>query len=333
MSAQAQNPSLASRIRGCLYGIACVDALGAPVEFKRRGSFPPVTKMRYIAHFDLPPGSWTDDTSMTLCLAKSLVEKQGRLDARDQVSRYIKWIRDGYLSSKAGEAFDVGNATRVALALWEETFRNGESDDYGQRQIDEVLFKVHSCGNGSLMRTAPIGLVYFRESEDVLRKNAAQASRITHPHTICIEACQFYVRMIQLILQDAVQADHTALDSFLMGYKFEMPQLKSIVDKSREHGSMAQIPESEILSSGYVVHTLEAALWAFLSTDSFRDGALKVVNLGDDADTVGAVYGGLAGAYYGLEAIPSEWMTALQSRPLLDEVIEGLVELAVHEGR
>ena len=231
------------------------------------------------------------------------------------------------MSSKAGHAFDVGNATRIALSIWGEGLAKGELDQVVQTKIDDALDKERNCGNGSLMRVAPIALVYFREPETNLKEYAAQSSRPTHPHAICTESCQFYVYMLAQILKANHQLSIDELELLLRNYDFKAPPLQSIGEKCQKYGGVAKIPESEIRSSGFVVHTLEAALWAFLSTRSFKDGAVKVVNLGDDADTVGAVYGGLAGAFYGLDEIPKEWLEVLQAKSLVDETVEEVVRL------
>ena len=326
-------PSLASRIRGSIYGVAAGDALGGPVEFRNRGSFPPVTKYRYNAQFDLPPGSWTDDTSMTLCLAKSLVDKKGNFNILDQVNNYVKWFKEGYLSS-SGTCFDIGNATRISLSVWQGHLSEGNADAEarGQLDVDAALDQEQNCGNGSLMRTAPIALVYHAENEQLLDDYTSRAGKVTHPHATCIESCQVYVRMISAMLKNRDgQISKRALFEVLRTYNWKSDILKFTFGKYRTLDDIVHTPESVISSSGFVVHTLEAALWAFFTTENFRDGVLKVVNLGDDADTVGAVYGGFAGAYYGFDDMPEDWVKGLQKRGMIDEVIDGLVKLTAQE--
>ena len=322
--------STTSRIRGALYGVAVADALGGLVEFQKRGTFAPVTNYRYNGNFDLPPGSWTDDTSMTLCLAQSLVENDGQFVLHDQVSKYFRWYRNGYMSS-IGRCFDIGNATRQACNIWDKSFKDpsgrNEKDGRlpGQAEIDSALNREYCCGNGSLMRCTPISLV-FHSDLNLALKYAELASIPTHPHPVCIEACQLYTLLIADIISDKSQSKDALFISFRQ-YRLNSPILVDTFAKCPTLEILAQTPSSEISSSGFVVHTLDSALWAFFSTGTFSDGALKVVNLGDDADTVGAVYGGLAGAYYGLEAIAGQWIRDLEAKSVLDEVIQGIIRL------
>lgn len=328
-----------SRIRGSLYGVAVVDALGGPVEFRQRGTFPPVNSFRYNNNFDLAPGTWTDDTSMTLCLAQSLVDTKGEFVVQDQVRKYIKWYQEGYMSA-IGRCFDIGNATRQALGIWKKTLDkmpdfdplDPEGHTQGQGQINASLDKEHSCGNGSLMRCVPIPLVYHHNST-LAHQYAALASAPTHPHATCIDACQLYTYLITYIfLSPSITRSKSAMFDALKKHPLTTPPLISTFAKYESLAGLVATPDSEISSSGYVVHTLEASLWAFFTTETFRDGALKVVNLGDDADTVGAVYGGIAGAYYAIDGIPDEWIKRLEAKEMVEEVIEGVVKLVRERG-
>ncbi|KAI4199476.1 MAG: hypothetical protein LQ350_004617 [Teloschistes chrysophthalmus] len=321
----ASSPSTASRIRGSLYGVAICDALGGPVEFSRRGSFPPVTHLLYCPHFHLPPGCWTDDTSMTFCLAQSLVDKKGQFDLGDQVWNYLKWASDGYMSS-IGRCFDIGNATRTALGIWNVKFaRFGKPARVRawQESIDYELKKKVHCGNGSLMRVSPIGLVYHKDPQKAM-DYAAASSQVTHPYPTNAEACKIYTKLIASTFSNLGKVD---LASIVADWQFEDPDLKARFEKYGKLEDWQQVQEEAISSSGYVVHTLEASLWAFFSTESFEEGGIKAVNLGDDADTVGAIYGGIAGAYYGSEALPKRWLDGLQARDVLDPVVDGVVAL------
>lgn len=316
----------ASRIRGSLYGVAVCDALGAPIEFCQRGTFSPVTGLRYNHNFGLAPGCWTDDTSMTLCLAQSLVDSKGAFDAQDQVKKYIRWYGEGYMSS-IGKCFDIGNATRTALAIWRKHLKGaapGEEDmASGQKTVDGSLKKKVQCGNGSLMRVSPIGLV-FHKDEAMAIEYAALSSQVTHPYPTNAEACMVYTKMLAATFKDISKAN---LASIVADWAFEDPDLRSRFEKYSDLRSWKEVESDRISSSGYVVHSLEASLWAFFTTDSFEEGALKVVNLGDDADTVGAIYGGIAGGFYGVEAIPKEWLTGLEAKDTVDAVVEGVVKL------
>ena len=354
--------STSSRIRGSLYGVAVVDALGGPVEFKARGKFKLVTRYRYNSNFDLAPGTWTDDTSMTLCLAQSLVERSGDFDVHDQVRRYVRWKDEGYMSA-TGRCFDIGNATTEALGIWKEYVEGtGDScvEEIGRYRgmIDRTLNREvctrilplnetymkrqSSCGNGSLMRCAPIPLVYHR-SPTKAQQFAAEASFPTHPHPTCLQACQIYTHLIVQILKhdtnnskiniwNALQVFDSIDDAGFGSAGNTSSALTSTFHKYKNLETFRYTSSDFIRSSGYVVHTLEAALWAFFTSDTFAEGALKVVNLGDDADTVGAVYGGLAGAWYGLEAIPDDWVKGLQAKRLIEDVVEGIVRLVEKGG-
>lgn len=280
---------------------------------------------------------------MMLCLAQSLVDTDGQFDVHDQVRKYVNWYQDGYMSA-TGKCFDIGIATRQSLEVWIESTRQaGKISDlelrHYQSLVHEAFTHERACGNGSLMRCPPIPLI-FHHSPVLAQEFAALASTPTHPHPTCQEACQVYSYLITLMM---TKPGITKADLFtaLLEFPFTSAILRTTFDRFKDDRGkqsatdferFVQMPDSEVKSSGYVVHTLEAALWAFFSTLSFQEGALKVVNLGDDADTVGAVYGGLAGAWYGIEAIPNEWIDGLQAKSMLDEVIEGVVKLVEKGG-
>lgn len=226
------------RYRGALVGLAACDALGTTVEFRPPGAFQPMTNIVGGGPFGLKPGQWTDDTSMALCLAESLIEKRG-FDPVDQLERYVRWYRNGHLSS-TGACFDIGGATSQALRQFERTHAAycGSTDS-------------HTAGNGSIMRLAP-------------------------------------------------EIDEIAQGSFK---RKEPPAIKG---------------------TGYVVQSLEAALWAFHKCTDFREGALLAVNLGDDADTTGAVFGQIAGAFYGYDGIPLSWRDVIAEKDTVLRLADGL---------
>ncbi len=292
------------RYRGCLLGLAAGDALGTTLEFEQPGSFEPLTDMVGGGPFDLKPGEWTDDTSMALCLAESLVTKSG-FDPVHQLETYCRWWRDGHLSVK-GRCFDIGNATRGALARFTqkpEPFCGDISPD--------------AAGNGSLMRLAPAPLAFAGEPEQAM-VFAGESSRTTHAAAECVDACRYFAGLLLAAVGGMSKAQilnnnyEPAMAHFLRN-----PLSGKVA--AIAGGSFAVKEPPQIRGSGYVVHTLEAALWAFHGTDTFRDGALKVVNLGEDADTTGAVYGQIAGAYYGADGIPAEWRAKLAMRELIEQ--------------
>ena len=292
------------RYRGALLGLAAGDALGTTLEFERPGSFEPLADMVGGGPFRLKPGEWTDDTSMALCLAESLVTRND-FDPVDQLETYCRWWRDGHLSVK-GYCFDIGNATRGALAR----FKREPAPFCGDTG-------EHSAGNGSLMRLAPAPLAFARDPEKAIFL-AGESSRTTHGAAECVEACRYFAGLLLAAVSGMPKAQ--ILDN---GYEPAMAHflrnpLSGKVGEVAGGSFMVKEPP-QIRGSGYVVHTLEAALWAFHGTDNFRDGALKVVNLGEDADTTGAVYGQIAGAYYGADGVPSEWRTKLAMRDLIEQ--------------
>jgi ADP-ribosylglycohydrolase len=296
--------------RAALLGLAVGDALGTTLEFEPPGTFSPIDDMIGGGPFALEPGQWTDDTSMTLCLATSLVERNG-FDPIDQLDRYLRWYHEGYLSSN-GRCFDIGITVRSALARYQ---KSGEPypgpTDPG------------TAGNGSLMRLAPIPIYYASDPREAITR-AAESSRTTHGATEAVDACRYYAGLIVGALVGATKEE-------LLSRHYEpvpgiwstdplSPKIAAIAD-----GSFKQKSPPAIRGTGYVVDSMEAALWAFHTTDSFREGALRAVNLGNDADTTGAIYGQLAGAFYGLEEIPAEWVEKLAERELIEVLADRLV--------
>jgi ADP-ribosyl-[dinitrogen reductase] hydrolase len=306
------NPSAADRYRGSLLGLAAGDALGTTVEFKPPGTFPPLQDMIGGGPFHLQPGEWTDDTSMALCLAASLVEAGH--DPHDQMRRYVRWYREGYMSSRQ-DCFDIGITVRTALALFE---RDGDPDAGST--------DPRTAGNGSLMRLAPVPLYYAGDPVDAIEM-AADSSLRTHGARTAVDACRYMAALIVGALRDvpkeALLSPYFCLEP---GYWRQYPLCPEIDEIAA--GSFKQRNPPEIKGNGYVVMSLEAALWAFHHSTSFRSGALLAVNLGDDADTTGAIYGQLAGAYYGEEGIPQEWRAMLAKRELIVELAEALLARA-----
>ncbi len=272
------------RYRGCLLGLAAGDAIGTTVEFKPRGSFTPLTDMIGGGPFGLVAGQWTDDTSMALCLAHSLLACDG-FDADDQMQRYNNWRQQGYMSC-TGRCFDIGATVSEALSQY---LSSGEPFAGSTHPL--------AAGNGSLMRLAPIPLFYHQDMAQLLHF-AGESSRTTHGARECIDACRYFAVLIARAFEGADKATLLA-DSF---YQPSTRKIKAIAEL--QYLDKAQ---QQIRGSGYVVDCLEAALWCFAHTDNFRDAVLAAANLGDDADTTAAVCGQLAGAYYGIDAIPAAW--------------------------
>lgn len=289
------------RFRGCLLGLAAGDAVGTTVEFKPRGSFAPVTDMVGVGPFGLQPGEWTDDTSMALCLATSLVEKSG-FDANDQMQRYCRWWEQGYLSS-TGACFDIGGTVSQALRQYQRT-GNPFSGSQNPR----------SAGNGCLMRLAPVPMFYYSDRAQLLHF-CGESSRTTHGAAECMDASRLFGDMLRLALSGAEKAEILRGDSEIV----ESASIQAIAS-----GAYQQKSRDEIRGTGYVVDSLEAALWCFWITDSFESAVLMATNLGDDADTTAAIAGQVAGAYYGESGIPATWLERLTMRAEITQLADRL---------
>ncbi|WP_261796027.1 ADP-ribosylglycohydrolase family protein [Numidum massiliense] len=289
--------NLIDRYRGGFIGLAVGDSVGAAVEFQVPGTFAAVTDMIGGGVHDIEPGEWTDDTSMALCLAESLLESDG-FDANDQMQRYLKWFREGYFSCREN-SFGVGKMAEEALVQFEET-----GDPYSG------LNNPEKAGNGSLMRLLPIALYYAGDVEQAI-EYATKSSLTTHGATESIDACRLFAHVL-------VQTVRGVEKEKLFGETL-WPHRHQLTEKVAEiaAGSYKTKEPPEIRASSYVVESLEAALWAFHRSTSFEEGLLMTVNLGDDADTTGAIYGQLAGVYYGMAGIPRRWREQLKKRSLI----------------
>lgn len=302
-----------ARYRGALLGLAVADAVGTTLEFQSPGSFTPITDMVGGGPFHLQPGQWTDDTSMALCLAESLVTKQD-FDPADQMTRYVRWYREGHLSSN-GTCFDIGNTVRSALQRFLLTGNaySGAVDPY-------------TAGNGSIMRLAPVPMAYVYRPELALTQSG-ESSRTTHGAKTAVSACQYFGGLLVGALcgvdkETLLAAVYTPAADFWAAHPLA-PEIATVAV-----GSYKQMQPPDIKGSGYVVKSLEAALWAFYHSDTFRDGCLMAANLGDDADTTAAVYGQLAGAYYGEAGIPHEWREQIALRTTIETFADQLYDLA-----
>lgn len=301
------------RYRGSLLGLATGDALGTTLEFHPPGTFVPIDDMIGGGPFQLQPGEWTDDTAMALCLAQSLIEKQG-FDPIDQLETYLRWSTDGHLSSN-GECFDIGNTVQQALWNFEDTRKPycGSTDAW-------------TAGNGSIMRLAPVPLFYAKNPREAIDKSQ-ESSRTTHGAASCLDACRYFggliVGAVNGVAKDVLLSERYCP---IAGYWEAHPLVAEIDEIAAGSFKFRQPPA--IKGTGYVVRSLEAALWAFYRSNSFEEGCLLAVNLGNDADTTGAVYGQLAGAFYGENGIPENWISRLVDRALIVSFAERLFELS-----
>ncbi|MCL4685659.1 ADP-ribosylglycohydrolase family protein [Myxococcota bacterium] len=293
------------RARGALLGLACGDAVGTTVEFSARGSFAPLTDLVGGGPFRLRPGQWTDDTSMALCLGESLLACDG-FDARDQIERYCRWWREGHWSS-TGACFDIGNTVSSALSRFLETGHPFAGSTH-----------PHSAGNGSIMRLAPVVLFYAPDRTAALH-HAAESSRTTHGADEAIGACRLLAAVLLAALGGASRDDVLDAGRPLASERPLAPKIAALAE-----GSWRGKPESAIRGTGYVVDSLEAALWCFAATTTYRDAILRAANLGDDADTTAAVCGQIAGAFYGEPGIPAAWREQLTRREEIEAMADAL---------
>jgi ADP-ribosylglycohydrolase len=315
-----EDTKLKNQIFGGILGLAVGDALGVPVEFQSREELRknPVTDMRGYGTYNQPPGTWSDDTSLTLCLLDSLAHK--KIDYADIMQRFLSWIDDGKYTAH-DEIFDVGIATRKAL----QHFRKGTAPLKcgGTSENDN--------GNGSLMRILPLAFYlhpFWREDFTRVEESVGiihNVSSLTHAHKRSQIACGLYLSIAKNLFDetDLHNAIYTGLETAKEYYENE----KGYTDDLKHYKcifniNFAKLPEKEIKSTGYVVDTLEAALWCLLNTDNYKDCVLKAVNLGDDTDTVAAVAGGLAGMFYGVDGIPKEWLEKLARRDYIEKLCE-----------
>jgi ADP-ribosyl-[dinitrogen reductase] hydrolase len=297
---------LVARYHGALLGLAVGDAIGTTVEFSPRGTFTPVTDMIGGGPFHLAPGQWTDDTSMALCLAASLVER-GDFDARDQMDRYVAWMQHGYMSS-TGVCFDIGVTTSAALHRYLQTQEpfSGSPDP-------------RASGNGSLMRLAPVPMFYYPDLAAAIH-HSGESSRTTHAAPECVDACRLFALLLCRAFAGQEKKAILAPPSPDEISTRLAPKIATIAT-----GAYQNKPRDRIVGNGYVVNSLEAALWCFASTDSYQDAVLAATNLGDDADTTAAICGQIAGAYYGVDAIPAAWLAQVALRAEIESLADQLL--------
>ena len=282
---------------GSIIGLAIGDQLGSLTEGKTRGSFEKVRGM--------DPGTfWTDDTSQALCLADSLISTK-KFDLTDQLERYSKWLFEGYLSSKDW-GYGCGPTARLAINNFK---KNGKPSPVKDQAT-----------NGALMRLCPIPLYYSYNLEEAINKSG-ESAKSTHDNPICVDACRLYGSMI-------VKAVQKREKEFILEYDQKLWTDKSL-EKSIHivaQGSFKEKNLSEIKGTLNILESIEASLWAFNHSSSFAEGALMAVNMGDDADTTAAIFGQLAGAFYGYEAIPIDWRSKLLEKELIEFIANKLYE-------
>lgn len=304
-------------VKSAVLGLVVGDALGVPIEFVPRSELDadPVIGMRAYGTNNQPAGTWSDDSSMALCLLESLTRG---LDYEDMMTRFLRWAEEGYMTAH-GQVFDMGIATRKALVKFAQ----------GTPPLSCGGNGTYDNGNGSLMRILPMALYLHRtmgpefpnkpEAYEIIHN----ASALTHAHPVSLISCGIYCAVANELLCGRVspadiQNGIMAAKAFYQTLADFSPVLENFrrVDVDR----LLTLPRAEISGSGYVVHTLEAALWCLLHTNGYRSCLLESVNLGDDTDTTGAVAGGLAGIRYGLDSIPEEWLAVIAKREEIERL-------------
>ena len=299
---------LDSKRLAAFWGLAIGDALGAPLEFYPRDTLPEVRDMISGGKFKLPAGTWTDDTSMALCLGHSLLH-DSTLNSADLLNRFWDWASKNEYCSQ-DKAFGFGQNTIRTLMKFYKT---------GQLKADST--GKRSDGNGSLMRLSPVAIVHWNNIEET-RRIARRQSLTTHASVKGADCCELLGMLLchvfsGMTLSEALHTicSHDAIHSWDT----------EVLDLAR--GTWKNKSRDDISSRGYVVHTLEAALWCIHHTSSFEEALILAVNLGDDADTVGAVTGQLAGAMYGMESIPKRWKEQLVKPEMIDHCATELITL------
>ena len=304
-----------------IMGVVIGDALGCPVQFESRETVTkhPVTGMRGYGTFNLPAGSWTDDSSLTLALLDS-IKRIGGIDYTDIMENFVRWLDDGEFTPY-GYSYDIGRGTMDAIRKYKRDRKPHKAGSDDER----------NNGNGSLMRIMPAVLYCIdkglsdRDAIDIVHK----VGSLTHSHIRANIACGLYFFMARAVLTmdgsltERLQAGlHQGFD-FYEDYLVNHENLE-YYNRLRDLSSFAALPDENIQGTGYVVDALEAAVWSLVTTDSFEDALLKAVNLGDDTDTVGAIAGGLAGLYYGFNTIPLDWVAALQRREWIEDMVTNI---------
>lgn len=301
--------------QGLLFGIAIGDALGVPVEFMSRKHLQanPVKSMREFGTHHQPAGTWSDDTAMSMLLVEQLIEGY---DVQKLANRFCQWYQYNRWTPH-GEIFDMGVATRNAmdkLTKGVSALESGECDDY-------------SNGNGSLMRILPLAIYLQNKPIDQRFCITKEVSGITHSHIRSVIGCFFAVEfMIQLLKEKDKCGAYYEAQNIVRDYLHLINIKNTEIELYNRilFDDISCIPQQDIYSSGYILHTLEASLWSFLTTNNFKDAVLKAVNLGDDADTIGSVTGGMAGLFYGFDQIPAEWIESLVKKEAIENLCNKL---------
>jgi len=303
------------KIKSVLFGVAVGDALGVPVEFNSRQTIRknPVTDMRGYGTYNQPPGTWSDDSSLTFCLAEALTSD---FDLNTIAKNFVKWVFENFWTPR-GNVFDIGITTREAI----DRLAKGVQPDLAGG------FDVSSNGNGSLMRILPLLFHLMKKPIDERYEITKQVSSITHGHIRSVIACFYYLEFARQIFLGRDKFEiynnlQTEITSYLSGLSIDSSEIALFARLLEQN--IYELKEENIFSNGYVLHTLEASIWCLLTTGNYNDAVLKAVNLGDDTDTSGAVAGGLAGLLYGFDNIPEKWIDQIARQHDIENLAERL---------
>ncbi len=301
-----------------IMGVVLGDALGCPVQFMRREELRKrgaVTGMEGHGTYDMPPGTWTDDSSMTLATLVSIRDMNG-IDREDIMNCFVAWYEDGEYTPY-GQCFDEGNTCSTAIVNY---IRVCDLDSCGQTS-------ERSNGNGSLMRILPVCLYACDEKleDEKATEYVHQVSGLTHNHLRSKMGCGLYYFCVQAVLNEEGTLKERLQAGLDRGFAFYEQDIRNRVDlayysRLRDLNDFGELPETKIISGGYVVTSLEAAIWSLLRTESFKEALLCAVNLADDSDTIGAIAGGLAGLFYGYQSMPEEWLKVIPKRDWIEEL-------------
>ena len=300
-------------IKSGIWGVCVGDALGLPVQFKPRSYMTqnPITNMIGFGTYNQPPGSWSDDGSLTLCIAESLSRGY---DLNDIANNFRKWFQTGFLTPY-GTAYDIGNSTSSSV----KRLLSGTSP------LQSGDANMEANGNGSLMRTLPLAyLFHFQNTpEDKKLQITKEVSAITHAHPLSVVSCSIYIDFVLQILEgnsiqnsfQKIVADKNKYYQLLT--KSEQTYFENILEKD-----LKNFTESEIKSSGFVIDSLEASFWCLLNSSTYKETVIKAVNLGEDTDTIAAIAGGVAGIFYGYDTIPDSWIQVIANGSEINRVCE-----------
>ena len=308
-----------SKIKDGVFGAAIGDAMGVPIEFRKREELldNPVTSMIGGGTYNMPAGVWSDDTSLTLATMDSII-KSNRLDYKDMADRFCLFMNKGEYTA-TGTVFDIGNTTKIAL------------EKYLNEGVNPILCggdKLNDNGNGSLMRMLPIALYchYNNLKDDEVLNVVRKSSSITHAHDVSVLGCFIYVLYVMFLLNGK---DKYASYNMIKCYDYSLYFDPDIVEYYNRllKTNIAKLRVDDLKSEGYIVYSLETALWVILNCSSFAESIVGAINLGGDTDTIGSIVGGIAGIMYGLDGAASKWISDLKGRDYLEDIIKQFEEL------